>query len=156
MAFAATTSVPVEKSLGEIVTLVKKAGAQRVAQMEDVGELAIQFFLNERMLRFRVKLPTLEDMPLHDNANFRYSEIPAATRQKKAEAACRQKARALLLVIKAKLESVESNVESFDEAFLANVVMSDGMTVYERISEPLALEYQSGKPVPMLLEAKNG
>jgi hypothetical protein len=153
MAYAENTSVPVEKSLGEIVTLVKKAGAQRVAQMEDVGELAIQFFLNERMLRFRVKLPTLEDMPIRDGRN---SLLSPKQRNDRAAAACRQKARALLLVIKAKLESVESNVESFDEAFLANVVMSDGMTVYERIGEPLALEYQSGKPVPMLLEAKNG
>ena len=154
MAYAEGTSVPVEKSLGEIVALVKKHGAQRVAQAEDVGAISVWFFLNDRMLRFRVKLPTMEEMPTRDGRN---SILSDKQRNDRAAAACRQKARALLLVIKAKLESVESNVETFDEAFLPNIVMSDGMTVMERIREPLALEYQTGKAFPMMLEGpRNG
>lgn len=152
MAYAENTTVPVEKSLTEIVTLIKKAGGARIAQMEDMDALAVQFFLSERMLRFRVPVPTAEAMPLRDNGNNRYTDIPLAARKKKADAIRRQRARALLLVIKAKLESVESGVETFDEAFLPNIVMSDGSTVWERIGEPLALEYQSGKPIPFMLE----
>lgn len=67
------------------------------------------------------------------------------------EQAHRQKARALLLVIKAKLESVESGVETFEQAFLPNVVMADGATVYERIAAPIADEYRTGAPRVMLL-----
>lgn len=152
MAYAENTSVSVERSLIEIVSLVKKAGAARVAQMEDVRALAIQFFLTDRMLRFRVPLPVAEDMPVRDSGNNRYIDIPLAARQKKADAIRKQRARALLLVIKAKLESVESGVETFDEAFLPNIVMSDGLTVWERVGEPLALEYQTGKSMPFLLE----
>jgi hypothetical protein len=152
MSYAENTTVAVEKSLTEIVALIKKAGGARIAQMEDVDALAVQFFLSERMLRFRVPVPTAESMPTRDNGNNRYTDIPLATRRKKADAIRRQRARALLLVIKAKLESVESGVETFDEAFLPNIVMSDGCTVWERIGEPLALEYQSGKPMPFLLE----
>jgi hypothetical protein len=152
MAYGEGTSVSVEKSLTEITALVKKAGAIRVAQMEDVDALAVQFFLTDRMLRFRVPIPTADDIPARDNGNNRYIDIPLSARQKKAEAIRKQRARALLLVIKAKLESVESGVETFDEAFLPNIVMSDGATVWDRISEQLALEYQSGKPMPFLLE----
>ena len=47
----------------------------------------------------------------------------------------------MLLVIKAKFESVESGVEAFEQAFLANVVTSSRLTVYERIAEDLAVEY---------------
>ncbi len=54
--------------------------------------------------------------------------------------------RALLLVIKAKLESVESGIETLEQAFLAHVVMANGQTVYERISEGIALEYLTGVP----------
>ena len=152
MAYAENTTVPVEKSLTEIVTLIKKAGGARIAQMEDLDALAVQFFLSERMLRFRVPLPTADDIEKHNDGNNRYIEVPLGVRQKKAEAVRRQRARALLLVIKAKLESVESGVETFDEAFLPNIVMSDGSTVWERVGTPLALEYASGKPMPFLLE----
>lgn len=152
MAYAENTTVPVEKSLMEIGTLIKKAGGARIAHMEDIDALAVQFFLSDRMLRFRVPVPTADDIPLHDKANYRYTEIPKAKRQVKADAIRRQRARALLLVIKAKLESVESGVETFDEAFLPNIVMSDGLTVWDRVGQPLALEYESGTAKPFLLE----
>lgn len=152
MAYAENTTVPVEKSLTQIGSLIKKAGGARIAQMEDIDALAVQFFLSDRMLRFRVPVPTVDNIPLRDNGNHRYTDIPKAARQKKADAIRRQRARALLLVIKAKLESVESGVESFDEAFLPNIVMSNGETVWDRVGEPLALEYQSGKEIPFLLE----
>lgn len=152
MAYAENTTVQVEKSLSEIVALIKKAGGARIAQMEDIDALAVQFFLSDRMLRFRVPVPTADDIPKNNDGNNRFIEVSLEVRQRKADAIRRQRARALLLVIKAKLESVESGVETFDEAFLPNIVMSDGYTVWERIGEPLALEYQTGKPMPFLLE----
>jgi len=63
MAYAENTEVAVEKSIGEIVSLIKKAGANRIAQAEEPEYMAIQFFLNDRMLRFRVNMPALEQMP---------------------------------------------------------------------------------------------
>lgn len=70
-----------------------------------------------------------------------------------ADQRARQKGRALMLVVKAKLESVESKVETFEQAFFANVVMSDGATLYERMAEPVAIEYQTGKIAPLMLGA---
>lgn len=152
MAYAEGTSVSVEKSMNEIAAFVKKAGAVRVGQMEDLDALAVQFFLNDRMLRFRVSIPTADEIPARDHGNNRNIDLSMAAREKKAEAIRKQRARALFLVIKAKLESVESGVETFDEAFLPNIVMSDGATVWDRVSTNLAIEYQSGKPMPFLLE----
>lgn len=65
----------------------------------------------------------------------------------------RQRGRALLLVIKAKLESIEAEVETFEQAFLANVVLSNGDTVYDRARDQIAIEYQTREPSVMLLEA---
>lgn len=142
MAYAENTSVPIEKSLSEIVSLIKRAGAVRVAQMEEPDNIAVEFFLNERRLRFRVPLPILEQMP---KADGRGSMLSSKQRSDRLAAACRQRARALLLVIKAKLESVESKVETFDEAFLSNIVMPGAnTTVFEQISEPLRIGYSTG------------
>lgn len=148
MAFAENTSVPIEKSVAEIVGLVKKAGATSIAQWEEPERFTIQFSLSERLLRFRVTLPAWRDMP---ERNGRREVLNQTQREAISAQRARQRARALLLVIKAKLESVESNVETFEEAFLANVVMSNGETVYERIAKPIAIEYESGAPSTLLL-----
>lgn len=153
MAYAEGTTVPVEKSIGEIIGIIKRAGATRVAQMEEPEGFTVQFFLADRMIRFRVALPTLEDVPIR-RADHRMRT--PAERAAKRDQMQRQRARALLLVIKAKVESIESQVETFEEAFLANVVMADGKTLYERVREPIALEYQSGQPSIGLLEAPRG
>lgn len=146
MAYAEGTTVPFEKSISEIITALKKAGAERIGQFEDTGFYAVQFHLADRMVRFRVPFKPLTDIPMRDGRGMM---LTAAQRAARFDAARRQRGRALLLVIKAKLESVESGVETFEEAFLAHVVMSDGHTVYERISQGLALEYQQGRPDPV-------
>lgn len=148
MAFAENTSVPVERSIAEIVALVKKAGADRVAQYEERERFVVQFAIADRQVRFQVSLPPMSDMPTRDG---RGTLLTAKQRTAKRDQACRQKARALLLVIKAKLESVASGVETFEQAFLPNVVMADGATVYERIAAPIAEEYRRGQPMQMLL-----
>lgn len=127
MAYAERTEVPFDRSIAEILKLVRKAGAEQVGQLEDAQTFALQFTLGTRMIRFRLRL--------------RDPDSRRAPEQQK-----RQRGRALMLVIKAKLESVESGIETIEEAFLANVVMSDGATVYERVASPIALEYQSGRP----------
>jgi hypothetical protein len=148
MAYAENTTVPVEKSFSEMVTLLRKAGADRIAQMQGSDGFSIQFELSDRMIRFTLPVPLWTDMPKHNGRN---QTLTDDKRQTLADRVAMSRARALLLVVKAKLESVESEIETFEQAFLANVVMPDGKTVYERISEPLALEYRAGRPSMLLL-----
>lgn len=143
MAYAAKTEVAFEKSISEIITLIKRAKATQIGQFEGDVDFAIQFTLAERLIRFRLPLPTMSQMPTRNGNNVTLTAPQRADRLSQAK---RSRARALLLVIKAKLESVESGIETTEQAFLANVVMADGFTVYERIAQPIALEYQSGKP----------
>lgn len=143
MSYAETTSVAVERSISEIVTLVKRAGASQIGQMDDDAFYAIQFTLGDRMIRFRLPWPALDTVPTHNGRN---QALTRQQRQDRLEQVKRSKARALLLVIKAKLESVESGIETLEQAFLANVVLHGGQTVYDRIAEPIALEYQTGRP----------
>lgn len=126
MAYAEHTKVPFDRTVIEILTMLRKAGAAQVGQMEEESRLTVIFRLGERQVRFRVSW-------------------------EKGEVSKRQRARALLLVIKAKLESIASEVETFEQAFLANIVLADGATVHERVSADLRIEYQSGKPSMSLL-----
>lgn len=150
MAYAEETKVPLEQSIAEIIGMLRKAGAQRIAQYEEPDRFTVTFQLDDRLVRFRVPLITEYRGPAaHGNGR-------PVDRHKWIGQRNRQKGRALMLVIKAKLESVESEVETFEEAFLANVVLSDGATIYERVREPIAVEYRTGKSIPLLPDFRGG
>jgi hypothetical protein len=53
-------------------------------------------------------------------------------------------------MVKAKLESVESKIESFGEAFLAHLIMPDGKTGGAHAQPTIADAYQGGAIVPLL------
>jgi hypothetical protein len=145
MAYAEKTEVPIEKSIAEIVGMLKRAGAEQIGQMEEQTRFTIQFAMQDRLIRFRVGLPSLADAPARDGRGVTLNARQLASRHQQM---IRQRGRALMLVIKAKLESVESEVETFEQAFLANVVMANGQTIYDRVAEPIALEYKTGAVQP--------
>lgn len=149
MAFAAKTEVPVEKSIAEIIGLVKRAGAVHVLQYEEPTGFTVQFEIMNRLVRFRVPLPTLDEMPTRNGNSVVLTKHQRIDRR---DQACRQRARALKLVIHAKLESVESGVETFEQVFLPNIVLSNGETVYDRVKANIAVEYQSAAPTALMLE----
>lgn len=145
MAYAENTKVPLERSIADIIDMVRRAGAESIGQMHERDGFMIMFALGERRMKFTVPLLTEYRGP-HSHGNGKRVDEKAWLEQRN-----RQKGRALMLVIKAKLESVESGVETFEQAFLANIMLADGSTVYDRAKEPIALEYQSGKVQPMML-----
>lgn len=142
MAYAKDTEVPFERSVAEIVGLLKKAGAEQIAQVDERARFTIEFSLADRMIRFRVESTGAEQIEAMRGPRQDFARVEAQWH--------RQRGRALLLVIKAKLESIESGVETFEEAFLANVVMANGETVYDRIAAPIAAEYATGAPTLLL------
>jgi hypothetical protein len=66
----------------------------------------------------------------------------------KADAATRQRWRALVLVLKAKLEAVASGISTLEAEFLANVVMQDGRTIGAAILPRLTEACDTGRLLP--------
>lgn len=145
MAYAEKTEIAVSKSLAELSGMLRKAGADNVTQLESNALLAVQFQMQDRLIRFRVTIPAAEDMPARNGRN---QVMTLKERQARADQVAKARARALLLVVKAKLESMESGIETFEQAFLANVVMANGETVHDRVGEMIALEYKTGAVQP--------
>lgn len=146
--FAENTSVSVEKSRAEIETLIVRYGATSTAFMNGPGRAMILFEAKGRRIMF--------ELPLPDRAEKRFQRdgrgsTRSAERVTEAwEQACRQRWRALALVIKAKLEAVESGITSFEDEFLAHVVMPDGKTVATHIKPRIAEAYEHGSMLPLL------
>lgn len=127
--FAVDTKVPVIHTRSEIEQTLTKYGATSFAFALQVDRSVVMFEFNSRRVRF--------DLP-----------IPSGSPEK----LLRQKWRALFLSIKAKLVSVDTGIETFEEAFLAHVVLADGQKVYDAIKEGVEQQYVSGKVGPLMLE----
>lgn len=129
--YAKDTIVPVAKSRAEIELLLDRHKAKQygTAVDFDLGQARVQFRLHDRIVRFLITLPDRK-------------KLGEGRRYEQAE---RQRWRALLLVIKAKLESVESNIEAFESAFLGQIVMPNDKTVADIVVPQIAESYKTGK-----------
>lgn len=115
---------------------------------DDAGVVIVGFRLQGTFIRFR--LP----MPRRDEHRFMYTRNnqrrSAASSTAAYEQACRSIWRALLIVIKAKLESVELGIETLEQAFLPQVLLPDNRTVGEWVGPQLEAVYARGE-MPQLL-----
>lgn len=147
--FAQETTVPVEKTKAEIESLVTRYGATgfRSGWSGDISQ--VEFAAKERVIRFTLPLPSRDDKA------FRTSKagnpiFDQSKRLKLWEQACRQRWRALLLAIKAKLEAVSIGISEFEAEFLANIVDPiTGRTVGESVRPMIAARYE-GRDVPLI------
>lgn len=147
--FAANTDVSVEKSRAEIERLIIRYGATSTAFMNAPGRAMIAFEAKERRIVFELPLPDIGEKRFEWSPGGRKRLGPEA-RRIAWEQACRQKWRALALLIKAKLEAVESGITMFEDEFLAHIMMPDGMTVGGHVKPMVAAWYAGGSMVPLL------
>jgi hypothetical protein len=146
--FAEGTEVSVEKSRAEIEGLIIRYGATSTAFMNGPGRAMIAFEAKGRRVLFELPLPDIASRSFDKDG--RGSVRTAEKRQIAWEQACRQRWRALALVIKAKLEAVETGISQFEDEFLANIVMPDGQTVSSHVRPRIAAAYESGNMTPLL------
>ncbi len=156
--YAENTSVPVERSRAEVEHVLSRYGAtgfgysweRRAVAITptptygprtEIREYAMLVFqVATRRVRLDVPMPTQRE----------------AGSEKKAEAAARQRWRAVVLVIKAKLEAVESGISTLEAEFLANIVTESGRTIGEVVLPRLSEACASGRLLPGAGETGRG
>lgn len=132
MAYAAGTVVSVARSQEEIQRLLRKHRARKVGTYTDDREAVVTFQTDERTVKFRIPMPGPDDESIRAAAAKIHRAGPEAI-DRALEAEERRRWRSLVLVIKARLEAVADNIETFDEAFLAHIVTPGGATILEEL-----------------------
>jgi len=147
--YAAETNVSAEKSRMEIEATLKKYKASHFGYATGPLGARVMFILNDRQIRF--------DLPLPDAHKKEFTHTPGRGQLRSDEAriaaweqACRQRWRALALVIKAKLEAVDTGITTVEDEFLANTVMPDGSTMGEWAQPQIDRAYKLGHMPAML------
>lgn len=148
--FAGQTSVSPEKTRAEIERVVARYGATKFVSGWEEDGAAVLFEMQGRRIRFTLRMP--------DKADERFTRTIKKRRRSEAdqrrayEQYTRSTWRALFLVIKAKLEAVESGIGVFESEFLAHIVMpGSGQTFGEWAIPQIAEAYDRGKALPPLL-----
>lgn len=147
--YAAETTVSSEASRAEIDRTLVRYGATGFMYGWQGERAVIGFELNGRAIRFVLKMPDPNDQAF-THTDVRRARRSADGQREAYEKAVRQKWRALALVIKAKLEAVESGIVEFDQEFMAHIVMPDGKTMTETMLPKMREALEGGTPPPML------
>jgi hypothetical protein len=163
VSYAEGTSVPVEKSKAELEGMLARAGAGQYGVLNNAieGFAIVAFTLGPkgrpdeaRQFKIRLPLPRLVDFATKPAPGNRRDRTPVARtpdeQQKAHEQACRERWRALVLCVKAKLVLIDLGVSSYEREFLADLVLAEGGTVYGALAPKIADMYLSGRTPPLL------
>ena len=143
MTYARNTTVSAIRTRNEIEETLERYGADGFAYATQGNLATVIFAMENRRIRFVLELPDPEE--------FRYTNhSPPRERSDRAQReahdqACRQRWRALLLVIKAKLEAVTAGISTIETEFLANIVLPDNTTAGEWMLPQIDRAYRTGE-----------
>lgn len=140
--YAARTEVGADRSKAEIERTLTRYGADGFMYGWTGDTAQVAFRMKGRRIQFRLHMPRQEE--------FAYTPSRQWQRAKKDmlaawDQACRQRWRALALIIKAKLEAVEAGITTFEDEFLAATLLPDGSTVGEFVGPQVDEAYRTGR-----------
>lgn len=148
--YAKGTLVSISQTEHEIRSLLLKYGATSFATGFHGARAQVVFEVRGIRIRFELPLPKTED-PMFDVPPRSSKESQTlVAREKRRDAEHRARWRALALVIKAKLEAVNSGITTFEHEFLAHVVTAAGSTIGDQLVPKLAQHAASAKLPPLL------
>ena len=137
--YASRTKVDSNHTRSEIERLLLKRGASGFIFGQSGDSAMLVFELQDFRMKFIMPLPVQK----------------RGVSEQQVKQQTKSRWRALLLVLKAKLEAVESGIVTLQEEFLAHIVVQGNATVGERVIPNLGSSILDGK-LPPLLTAGSG
>lgn len=147
--YAENTTVSSDASRAEIERTLQRYGATSFAYGWEDSVALIGFKMRNRQIKFVLTMPDPKERRF-THTLARDWERDDKSAHAEWEKACRQRWRALALVVKAKLEAVEAGITTFEDEFLAATVLPNGSTVGDWAAEQITQVYAS-KQMPALL-----
>lgn len=154
MKYAANTDVSSERSRAEMETILRRYGATGFMYGWDETDAVVGFKMKNRQIKFILKMPDPNSKEFWQTP-ARKSRRTSAQAHIAWEQATRQRWRALVLVVKAKLEAVDAGIATFENEFMAQIVLPDGKLVGEYVMPAIEAAYATGT-VPRLLPPMGG
>lgn len=140
--YASQTSVSSERSRTEIERTLRRFGADAFVYGWDQEKAMVQFRAEGKTVRFLLPMPDITDPDIEFTPTGQIRSLSSARTALDKKA--RSNWRALLLIIKAKLVAVDAGIVTFEEEFLAQIMLPTGETVGDWIMPQIERSYESG------------
>ena len=145
--YASDTKVSSAQSRQEIERTLERYGADQFMYGWEEERAMVGFRASGRQVRFMLTMPDRNNRDFtHHSRGARTAEAAA----KQFEQAVKQRWRALALVVKAKLEAVEAGITTFDEEFMAHIILPNGQTTADFMVPQIQRAYETGQMPPLL------
>lgn len=160
------TGVSVNSSRNAIIKMLEEHGCEKAAIGWDPNGVVVMFETpswaqqihhatttgvgDVRRVRFVLSIPSEDDAAFRSKTYYRSAKNNAASRKKKYEAEVRRIWRSFSILLAHKLEMVASGVTTYEEEFLAHILLPDTNTVHEWLRTQLQTAYLAdGMPWPL-------
>lgn len=157
--YAESTAVSSEKSRCEIEKTLTRYGADQFMYGWKDGAALVAFRAQGRHIRFMLPMPDRNDERFkytnHENS-WQRKLLSQEKQAEKYEQSVRQLWRALALCIKAKLEAVEAGITTFEDEFMAQIILPNGESMGEHARPLIARAYATGQMPPLLPHLPEG
>ncbi len=131
--YAENTKVSVESSRGELSGILTKHGVQRQGFTSEPHADSMFFELGGQSYRITMTKPTTAELEKRDGRQYVYPHnVDWAG---KVDQEWRRRWRAAVLLLKAKLEFIDSGDTTLDRELMAYRVLADGRTLEEALIE---------------------
>jgi hypothetical protein len=152
--YAKDSSVPVTRSRAELQQVLERAKCTSAMVGESGGEAMVAFELQGRVIKMRWPIPKRDAdafvfRPSNSSDRRWWTKNAPGAADKLHAQAVRTSWRVLILIVKAKLEVIESGLSTVEREFLADLLLPGGQTVHDAMKENIALVYDT-QQVPML------
>ena len=154
MKYAENTTVPIERSRSEIETVLKKYGAEQFMYFSEERRAVLAFRLKGCNIQLSVMMPRLDEIPARIGRGYGRL-LTAQKREERREQMARQRWRALVLYVKAKLEFIENELSTVEQEFMAQMMLPSGETVADWLLPQIETARKIGV-MPRLLTMPTG
>lgn len=151
--YAEGTTVPVSKTRGEVEGVLERYGATAFAYGWDDRSATIGFEIGARRYLIRLPLPDpdSEEFTLtRHQQSWNRRRLGPQSAKVRYDAEVRRRWRAMLLVIKSKLEAVSSGIATLEQEFFYHLLLPNGQTIGEAATPAIEAAYRTGN-LPELL-----
>lgn len=141
--FAPKTTVSHIKTRGQIEKEIEKYGCKGFQYYDGATEQHVGFEIEDRKVAF--------ELPIPDPQDEEFTHTATGIKRTAKQALCaweqirRQRWRALLLSIKAKLEAIDCGISTVHEQFLGETVLPNGQTVNQCILPTITHACETGQ-----------
>ncbi len=149
--YATDTVVPIERSRAEIEMLLVRYGASQFHSGWMDGRALIAFKLKELFIRFILPIPDRAERRFWWKAIRGHTKkLTESQAERNWEQECRSRWRALVLVVKAKLEAVECGISTLENEFMAFIVLANNETLGQWVINTALPAIREGQMPKML------